>query len=108
MPKSKASVARELARNHYAREKGMHSIYRLVKAKEAESDFDEPVKLLEVNKDTLEAGVQPLHFGAHVRGEKWYPPVILIVVTPDEFKLIHKGELALPHGWQIGEKLPRQ
>ncbi|MCZ7646607.1 MAG: hypothetical protein M5U26_15190 [Planctomycetota bacterium] len=107
MPESKSAVARELAANHYALEPGMKRIFRLLKPGEGEGDWDEPLKLLEVNEATVKGGIQPVHFGAYVADDKWYPPVILVVVTPEEYKLLQAGKLELPHGWRIGGKLPR-
>jgi hypothetical protein len=32
---------------------------------------------------------------------------VIVEVTPDEFARIERGELALPHGWTIGEEYPK-
>lgn len=105
MPHNKEEVARELAQIHFSLEPGMKRIFQLLKPSEADLDFKEPVKLLEVNADTVAAGIQPLHFGARVEDGHWWPPVILVVVTPGEFKLIGKGELKLPHDWRLGKEM---
>ncbi len=56
MPQSMEEVARELAQVHFGLEPGMKRIFRLLKRSENDLDFKEPVKLLEVNADTVAAG----------------------------------------------------
>lgn len=65
----------------------------------------EPIKLLEVNENTIASGILPLSFGpATAYGN--YPSVIL-EVTREEFDKIKSNELKLPHCWKIGEMIPK-
>ena len=107
MPHSKEEYARELAQRHFAVEPGMKRIFRLLKPGEDEQDLHEPLKLLEVDEETVAAGVQPLGFGAHTAQGRSYPPVVVIVVTPDEYEKLKRNELVLPNGWEIGHELAR-
>jgi hypothetical protein len=102
----KAAVAKELARKHYQIEVGLTQVFRLTGSAEAEVARGEPIKLLEVNENTVASGVMPLYFGPAPASGIPYPSVI-IEVTPDEFEKIKKQELKLPQGWTIAEEFPR-
>jgi hypothetical protein len=103
---SRDEAAHRLAATHYEVEPGMRVIYRVMGPGEDRNGRDEPIKLLEVNEDTVPAGVQPLYFTALPASGIHYPSVI-IEVTPEEFEQIKKGELPLPDGWRIDEALER-
>jgi hypothetical protein len=103
MVATKDEIAHKLAQAHYDLEEGIESIYR-VALPGKEDDLREPIKLLEVNRVTVPAGVMPVYFGAD--GWVTYPSVV-IDVTPEEFAQILSGTLKLPHGWTIQEKLDR-
>jgi len=66
----------------------------------------EPIKLLEVNKDTVSSGVMPLHFGPAPASGILFPSVI-VEVTPEEFKRIKAKDLLLPSGWFLDAELPK-
>lgn len=102
----KAEAAKELAKKHYQIEAGLTQIFRITERVEVEVIRAEPIKLLEVNEDTVPSGVMPLHFGPAPASGIPYPSVI-VEVTPDEFKKIQSRELKLPEGWEIGEELPK-
>src|SRR6202034_1318865 len=59
----KADAARELAKKHYEVEAGLTRIFRFTGKAEVENVRTEPIKLLEVNENTVPSGVMPLHFG---------------------------------------------
>ncbi len=102
---SREEQARELAAAHYRVEAGITGIYRLLATPDVESRTDEPVKLLEVNQDTIAAGIMPLEFAASP--EEGLPFASIIVeVTPVEFESIRQRQLPLPGGWQLGDLLP--
>ncbi|MHB1558164.1 MAG: hypothetical protein ACYC61_11935 [Isosphaeraceae bacterium] len=101
-----AEAAAVLARKHYEIEAGLTQIFRITDAAEATVPRGAPIKLLEVNKNTPESGIMPLHFGPAPASGIPYASVI-IEVTPNEFEKIRSNELKLPHGWSIGEELPR-
>ena len=101
MPK-KEDVAVALAQAHYKVEPGLQAIYRLVCDHVQENDPDEPIKLLEVNADTIPSGIQPVEFGPHPSSGVYYASVV-VEITPDEFHLIGEKKLALPDGWRIGQ-----
>jgi hypothetical protein len=33
--------------------------------------------------------------------------MVILEVTPEEYQKIQSEELALPHGWKIGDPIPR-
>lgn len=102
----KAEVARELARMHYQMEFGITQILRFTHRADAEVVRAEPIKLLEVNSNTVPSGVMPLYFGPAPASGIPYPSVI-VEVTPDEYMRIQSNELKLPAGWDISEALPK-
>jgi hypothetical protein len=102
----KEAAAAELAKIHYNLEAGLSQIFRLTSSARSEVSPTEPIKLLEVNEDTVESGVMPLNFGPMPNRGINFPSTI-IEVTPNEFKRIQMHELRLPEGWQIREELPR-
>lgn len=104
--KAKVAAAEELAKRHYEIEEGLMRIFRLTGKTEVEANRTEPIKLLEVNENTVPAGVMPLYFGP-VPDIGIAFPSIIIEVTPDEFTKIKSHELKLPKGWEIGEELPK-
>jgi hypothetical protein len=102
----KSEVAKELAKKHFQAETGLQKIFRLTRSAEVEVKPVEPIKLLEVNANTVPSGVLPVHFGPAPASGIPYPSVIL-EVTPEEFALIQTEELKLPAGWSLGEEMPR-
>jgi len=101
-----ASAAKDLAMKHYEIEDGLTTIFRLTDGADAQVVRGTPVKLLEVNVNTPEAGVIPLGFGPAPASGIPYASII-IEVTPKEFEKIRSNELKLPEGWSIGEEFPR-
>jgi hypothetical protein len=83
--KTRDEVADDLAAAHFSVEPGISEIIRLVSDEKQEQAADEPIKLLEVNADTVEAGIQPIYLGTHPPSGIFYPSII-IPITPDEFK----------------------
>jgi hypothetical protein len=103
---AKVDVARRLAESHYAIEPGLRRIHRLTRTDGAEDAPGEPIKFLEVNENTIAAGMQPLHFGPQPSHGITCPSII-VEVTPGEFEQIERGELKLPDGWALGDAFPR-
>lgn len=97
MARSKDQVARELIDAHFRVEPALSKIYRIRSARE--DDPGEPIKLLEVNANTVATGsVEPFAFAA----TKDTPsPTIIAEVTPEEFKQLEEGEIELPRGWSL-------
>ncbi len=102
----KDATASDLAQRHYQVEGGMTQIFRVVGSAEAEVRPNEPIKLLEVNQNTIPAGIIPLHFAPSPAVGIHFPSII-IEVMPDEFEKIQTEELPLPHGWHVGERIER-
>jgi hypothetical protein len=102
----KSQVARELAKKHYQAEAGLQSVFRLTGSAEVELRPIEPIKLLEVNTNTVASGVLPVQFGPAPASGIPYPSII-VEVSPEEFEKIKAKELMLPKGWQVGEEMPR-
>ncbi len=102
----KAQVVRELAKKHYQAETGLQRVFRLTGSAEVEVRPIEPIKLLEVNTNTVASGVLPVQFGPAPASGIPYPSII-VEVSPEEFERIKTHELKLPKGWQVGEEMPR-
>jgi hypothetical protein len=100
MLKNKDQVAHDLAAAHAQPEGSVIKILR-VTGPDEDAMF-EPIKLLEVNVDTVADGIVPVFFGPDE--EVPYPSVV-IDVTPDEFRKIQSHELQLPQGWEIADLL---
>jgi hypothetical protein len=92
-----------LARKHFENEPGMRAIFRLISKTES-LDPVEPLKLLEVNENTVATGIVPIHFAPHPSLGLTYS-CIIVEVTPHELEQIHTQALQLPHGWIVGESI---
>jgi hypothetical protein len=103
----KDEVARILAQKHREIETGITQILRFQDRVEVEVLPAEPIKLLEVNTDTVPSGVMPIQFGAAPGFGIPYSTVIL-EVTPDEFEKIRAKELKLPSGWLDFYEIPSE
>ena len=103
---NKDEEARKLAAVHYEMDADIVHIYRINNGTATEKQPDEPIKLLEVNRDTIPAGIMPLgFFPCPERGLHF--PYAIVAVTPNEFRKIKTKKLKLPKGWTVGELLPR-
>ncbi len=102
----KSQAAMELAKVHYQLEGGLTQIFHITDRAEVEVVQAEPIKLLEVNENTVPSGVMPLHFGPAPEIGVGYPSVI-VEVTPEELAKIRSQELKLPAGWLHWEELPK-
>jgi hypothetical protein len=85
-------------------EAGLTRVFRVTG--KAEIVETEPIKLLEVNENTVPSGVMPLHFGAVPASGIPYPSIV-VEVTPEEFGKIQTRELKLPDGWENWEEVPK-
>ena len=99
-------VAKLLAQRHYSFEPSITEIRTPCAAGPSDSGQNEPIKLLEVNANTVPSGILPLRFDAAPGSGIPYPSVI-VEVTPDEYEKIKNNELRLPDGWFLGPVLPR-
>jgi len=93
----------QLAQKHYQIEEGITDIFHITDQFSVE--IVRPIKLLEVNQNTVPSGIMPIQFGADPASGIPFPSVIL-EVTPEEFHEIKLGKLRLPNGWGIGERIP--
>lgn len=103
---SREEEAHGLAQKHYQVDTGLTHVYRLISAGDAESRPGEPIKLLEVNSDTIPSGIMPIHFGPSPASGIHFSSVI-VEITPEEFEKLKDDELSLPNDWKIGELIPR-
>ena len=103
---TKEEEIRYLAGCHYDIESGMNQVFRIFGPEDVERNPNEPIKLLEVNENTVPAGIMPIGFGPLPSSGLYYSSII-VEVTPDEFEKIRSEEWSLPHGWKIGELIPR-
>ena len=104
---TKEEAAAELAEAHYAMDGGLEAVYRLVGDPEREDDAWEPIKLLEVNRDTRPAGIVPIYFGT-LPGRRIRYPYAVVEVTPEEYQQLRQGLLHLPYGWKQEQAYERQ
>jgi hypothetical protein len=103
---TKDEEAKELARKHYQVETGLTHVFRITGSAEVEVRPNEPIKLLEVNENTVPSGIMPIQFGPSPASGVNHPSII-VEVTPDEFQKIQNQQLELPHGWKIGDSIPK-
>ena len=103
---TKDEVAIELARKHYDIETGLTSVFRIRATADAEALPGEPIKLLEVNDNSVASGIMPIHFGPNPGAGITFPTVV-VEVTPEELEQLRTNRLQLPAGWQIGPLIPR-
>jgi hypothetical protein len=104
--RTKDEEAKDLAIKHYEIETGMTHIFRVTGSADVEVRPTEPIKLLEVNENTVPSGIMPIWFGPSPASGLHYSSVIL-EVTPDEFERIRNKELKLPNGWKVADLIPR-
>ena len=96
----KDKVAQYLAKSHAEMEDSISMICRVRSGRE--DDKTEPIKLLEVNSATVASGVIPVTFGP----DREVPyPLVIMDVTPAEFRRIKAKRLRLPRGWRLGRVL---
>jgi len=100
-PREYAAAA--IAKAHVEAEPGIKAIYR-VESLRHEHDEREPIKLLEVNENTVERGIEPISFAPQLDGGIPFP-LVIIDVTPREFRLLRQRKLSLPRGWRLGQKI---
>jgi len=103
---NKDDDARRLAEAHYAVEPGITEIFRIIGGAATEILPGEPIKLLEVNTNTIPVGIMPLGFRPAPDHGIHFPSVI-VEVTPEEFDRIRLRSLPLPEGWELSELVPR-
>ena len=103
---TKDQEALRLAQIHYEVEPGLTHIYRIHASVAAEAMPDEPIKLLEVNRDTVASGIMPLGFGPSP-SVGLHHPLVILEITPEEYERIGSAELKLPNGWEIQDLIPR-
>ena len=107
----KSAAAKEWAEGTYETNYS-EKIFRLVGTKEEEASPDEPIKMLEVDPDTIPVGIEGLYFGkgrGHKADNFWLTAYswVLIAITPDEFISLQDGSLKLPNGWKLGQSYKR-
>ncbi len=100
----KAEEARHAAQVHFQVDSGLIDAYRLVAPGEREAEPTEPVKLLEVNRETVELGLCPVYFSADPRNGARYS-LVVIEVTPNEFTEDLPAQIEREFGWTLGERI---
>jgi hypothetical protein len=104
MASTKAEVIRWLVDHHFRIEDGLQHIL-IIRGPRFE-DPQDPIKLLEVNANTVPTGsVEPFSFSPTAD----VPFITEIAeITPEEFQRIKQHELALPPGWSLEDAEDRQ
>src|SRR5689334_13208558 len=94
---TKDRVTRRLVDWHFRIEPGLREVYRFLSNNEEAPD--EPIKLLEVSKDTFATGkIDTFTFAPS--GDITFPSTIA-TVTPEEMEQIRQGQIPLPSGWSL-------
>lgn len=96
----KDDLARQLAHWHSTSEQSITMIVRL--KSDNEDEDSEPIKLLEVNTETVPSDIVPVMFGPSTDVPC---PSLVVEVTPEEYEKIQKHELTLPDDWRLGDVL---
>lgn len=102
----KDEARQKLAHAHYTHEPGITAIFTICANAAHEAQPFEPIKLLEVNENTIPSGIMPLGFDASPNNGIPFPSII-VEVTPEELEKIRRQELRLPEGWELGLLVPR-
>jgi hypothetical protein len=103
----KDDEARRLAEAHFHIESGMHKIVRLIASDDSVEDASsEPIKLLEVNADTVEVGIAPVYFSSDA-AHGVHSPSVIVEISVAEFERLQRGELVLPGGWKMAKEFER-
>ena len=101
--KSREEIARELVGYHIVVEDEILCAFHYVQS--GGDRADEPVKILEVSRATVPAGIAPVYFGA----TRDVPlPVVIIEITEEEYRDVEAGRLLLPDGWDEARELHRR
>ena len=93
---NKDAVAAELIHWHFQIEPGLVAVYRVTN--DRESDPKEPIKLIEVNADTIATGSFEAYGFAAPREVPF--PTLIAEVTPDELAELRRNG-RLPAGWDV-------
>ncbi len=101
--KTREALARELVDYHVLVEDGIICAFLYTRA--GGDPPEEPIKLLEVSRATVPAGIAPIYFGP----SRDVPlPVVLIELTEWEFEDVISGSLPLPPGWEQSVELHKK
>jgi len=93
----KDDAARQLAQKHFEIEPGLKRVFRIRTANEDAPN--EPIKLLEINVETVSTGsVEPYLFAP---SEIFPYPTVIAEITEGDFELLERHELTLPDGWNL-------
>ena len=102
----KDEEARKLAEAHYEVEVGITQIFRITRSAEAEVLPNEPIKLLEVNENTIPVGIMPL---ASARRRR-----MAFIIRRSSSRSLRRSSKEfsprnspLPDGWTISDLVPR-
>ena len=97
MARSKEDVARELFQAHFEVEPGLTRVFVI-----HSDDWDDPkkpIKLLEVNANTVPTGsVEPYSF-TPTEGTPY--STTIAEITPEEYEQLEQKKLTLPRGWSL-------
>ena len=100
---SREMMVLSVAGAHYESDPCIRDVYQVVNER-GEDHPEEPIKLLEVNENTIESGIEPLYFGPDPANQMPFG-LVIIDITPREFRLLQEGGLSLPKGWRLGRRL---
>jgi hypothetical protein len=94
---TKDQAAEALIERHFEIEPGLVQVFRILA--DSEEGVGEPIKLLEVNRDTVSTGeVEAFMFS---RSADVPFNTVIAEVTEADLALIQAGALKLPSGWSL-------
>ena len=96
MNKNKLNCAEKVSQLHHESEESITSIYLI--SSDDEDGQNEPIKLLEVNRETVSSGIVPVTIMPS--GDIPFSTTI-IEITPNEYTDVTNGKLSLPDGWKV-------
>lgn len=97
MGRSKEEVARELVRAHFEVEPGLSRV--LVIRSDDWDDPEKPIKLLEINANTMPSGSVEAYAFSPTKETPY--PTLIAEITPEEYAQIELKKIALPRGWSL-------
>lgn len=102
MRNTKLETAKKLAKSHSEVDPNLVRVFLIEPVQE--QNPEEPIKLLEVVKGTIERGIEPIAFTADpARGIEY--PTVIVEVSPREYESIRAEGILGYDGWTLGQEL---
>ena len=100
------AITRSFGEKQYEFGQHITKVYSINSDRDDFRNTSTPIRILQVNSETIPTGVLPLRFGP-VPALGIHHPYVIVEITPDEFTKVEKKEMPLPHGWTLGRLIPK-